>query len=58
MPWKPGDAKSKTKAASTPKAKRQWAHVANSALARGASEGSAVRQASAVVKHVKKGRSK
>jgi len=50
MPWKPPDAKRKTAAASTPKAKRQWAHVANAALGRGASEGSAVKQANAVVK--------
>lgn len=50
MPWKPSEAKAKTKAAATPKAKRQWSHVANAALKRGASEGSAIRQANAVVK--------
>jgi hypothetical protein len=54
VPWKPAEAKSKTKAASTPKAKRQWAHVANAAMERGASESSAIRQASAAVKRSKK----
>lgn len=50
MPWKPSDAPKHTKAAKTPKAKRQWAKVADSALSRGSSEGSAVRQANAAVK--------
>lgn len=50
MPWIPGDAAGHTKKADSAIAKRQWAHVANSALERGASEGSAVRQANAVVK--------
>jgi uncharacterized protein YdaT len=54
MPWSSKDAKAKTKAAVTPKEQRQWADVANSALKRGASEGSAVRQANAVVKKTKK----
>jgi len=39
-----------TKAASTPKKKRQWEHVYESAKKRGASPGSAIRQASATVK--------
>jgi len=49
MPWKANEAKRHTKKASTPKKKRQWKDVANSAMARGASEGSAIRQANAVV---------
>lgn len=39
-----------TKKATTPKLKRQWEHVRESAERRGASAGSAVRQANAVVK--------
>lgn len=38
-----------TKKATTPKLKRQWSHVERSALDRGASAGSAIRQANAVV---------
>lgn len=53
MPWGKSDAKRHTKAASTPKKERQWKDVANSALKRGASEGSAIRQANAVVKKSK-----
>ena len=49
MPWTAGDAQAKTHKASTPKKRRQWSAVANSVLARGASEGSAIRQANAVV---------
>jgi hypothetical protein len=56
MPWKPKDAKRHTKKANTPKKQREWVAVANSALASGDSEGSAIRQANAVVagtaKHV------
>jgi len=50
MPWNPKDAKRHTKKAKGAKAKRQWSHVANSVLSRGGSEGSAVRQANAVIK--------
>lgn len=50
MPWTPTSAKSHTKKANTAKKQRQWAEVANSVLLRGASEGSAVRQANAAVK--------
>ena len=39
-----------TKKATTPKLKRQWAHVEQSALDRGASPGAAVRMANGVVK--------
>lgn len=42
-----------TKKATTPKLKRQWDHVYNSAKSRGASPGSAVRQANAAVKSAK-----
>jgi hypothetical protein len=45
-----------TKAASTPKAKRTWEHVYSSAKSRGASPGSAIRQANASVS--KKGKKK
>ena len=38
-----------TKKATTPKLQRQWSHVETSAKARGASPGSAIRQANAAV---------
>lgn len=50
MPWTAKDAKRHTKKARTSKQKRQWRDVADSALKRGASEGSAIRQANAAVK--------
>jgi len=43
-----------TKKADTPKKKRQWEHVEESARKRGASPGSAIRQANAAVKKGKK----
>lgn len=49
MPWKPSDAKRFTKKARSAVAKRQFAHVANNMLKRGASEGAAIRAANAVV---------
>lgn len=49
MPWNPGDALRHTRRAVTPKARRQWAHVANSALARGEDEGTAVKEANGVI---------
>lgn len=52
MPWGPKDAKKHTKKASTPKKKRQWAHVADSMLESGKSEGAAIRAANAVVKGI------
>lgn len=59
MPWGAGQATRFTKKASTPKKKRQWADVADSALARGASDASAIRQANAVVgRHVSPSRRK
>jgi hypothetical protein len=53
MPWQPSDATRHTKKAISKVAKRQWSDVADSALKRGASEGSAIRQANAVVKRRK-----
>lgn len=50
MPWSAGDAERHTKKAKTPAQKRQWAHVANSALSGGDDEGSAIQQANAVVR--------
>lgn len=43
-----------TKKATTPKLKRQWSHVYSSAKTRGASPGSAIRQANAAVKRGKR----
>jgi len=56
MPWTSRSAKRHTKKATTAKKKRQWSKVANSALKRGASEGSAIRQANAAVKRKRKKR--
>lgn len=49
MPWTAKDATRFTHKANTPRKKRQFSHVANSMLRRGASEGSAIRAANAVV---------
>lgn len=51
MPWTAKDAHRHTKKANSAKKQRQWAHVADNALAKGQSEGSAIRQANAVVGH-------
>lgn len=53
MPWTPKDAQRHTHKAKSTKAQRQWSDVANSALSRGASESSAIRQADSVVAHRK-----
>lgn len=45
-----------TKKASTPKLKRQWNHVYESAKSSGNSAGSAIRQANAAVKKNKRGK--
>lgn len=50
MPWTAANARSKTKKASSPKAKRQWAKVANKVLGDSGDEGKAVRIANAAVK--------
>ena len=49
MPFTTSDARKHTKKARTAKQKRQWVQVANQALASGASDASAIRQANAVV---------
>lgn len=54
MPWSSKDAKKHTRKADSGKKQRQWAHVADAALERGQSEGSAIRQANAVVKRRKR----
>ena len=54
MPWKPKDAGKKTHRATSPKAKRQWATVANQVLTKTHDEGRAVREANAAVKRRKK----
>ncbi len=53
MPWKNSDARKFTKKARSKTAKKQWRAVANSALARGLSDASAVRMANSVVKRRK-----
>ena len=50
MPWSPSDATQKTKTATTPKRKRQWADVADSVLKRTGDEGRAVRTANGILK--------
>lgn len=50
MPWKTDDVKHKTKKAKSAKAKRQWTHVANSALKSGDSEATAIKKANSVIK--------
>lgn len=50
MPFAAADATGHTKKASTPRLRRLWSTVANSALKRGDSEGAAIRQANAVVR--------
>ena len=50
MPWDTKDATRFTKKAKSKVAKRQWKDVADSALERGESDASAIKQANAVVK--------
>ena len=47
MPWTAKDAKRKTRKATTPKARRAFAHAANGVLARTGNEGRAVRAGNA-----------
>lgn len=49
MPFTTADVGKHTKKATTPKQKRQWVAVANSALNRGLPEGRAIASANAVV---------
>ena len=58
MPFKASDATRHTKKAKSPKAKRQFAHVANSMMERGFSEGRSIRAANSVVKNRGRGRKK
>ena len=50
MPWNSKDVSGKTKAAKSPKAKRQWVDVANSVLKKTGDEGRAIREANSVAK--------
>jgi hypothetical protein len=50
MPWSPSDATKFTKKAKTPKQKRQFSDVANSALSRGLSDREAIMEANAAVR--------
>lgn len=49
MPWGAGDASSKTHKANTPKKQRQWAHIANSELARTGDDATAIKAANGVI---------
>ncbi len=51
MPWNPGDATGKTKKATTPATRKQWADTANAVLEKSGDEGKAVRIANAAVKN-------
>jgi len=50
MPWTPNSAGRHTKKAKSPKAKRQWAAVANNVLQETGDEGRAIASANAAVK--------
>ncbi len=54
MPWTPKQATKHTKKAKSPKAKRQWAHIADQVLAKTGDEARAIRTASGVIKRRKK----
>jgi hypothetical protein len=54
MPWDSSDAYRKTHKATSAGKKRVWAQVANRELRSGASEGSSIRQANAVVARIKR----
>lgn len=57
MPWEHNEeVKHKTRKARTEKQKRQWREIANSVLEHGGSEGSAIRQASGVIKKRNRGK--
>jgi hypothetical protein len=49
MPWSASDASAKTHKAKSPKKKRMWAKIANSALSRGEPEGTAIKMANGVL---------
>lgn len=50
MPWNPADATRHDKKADTPKKQRQWSDIADSALARGEDEATAIREANGVLR--------
>jgi hypothetical protein len=50
MPWKPSDAKKKTKKADTKPEQKQWATVANKVLKSTGDDAKAVRAANAAIK--------
>ena len=50
MPWVNKDATRHTKKAKSNQQKRQWRKIANSALARGLSEGESIREANGVLR--------
>jgi len=52
MPWTPDDATSHTKKATSEKAKRRWAEIANQVLEKTGDEGRAIREANAVIARV------
>lgn len=54
MPWSASDARSKTKKARTPGAKKQWAATADAVLAKSGDEGKAIRIANAAIKRRRK----
>lgn len=54
MPWKPSDAKAKTKKANTPKRQRQWRDVANAVLKKTGDEARAIQTANGVIKKAQK----
>jgi hypothetical protein len=56
VPWKPGDAKRHTKAASSPAKRDQWSATANSVLKQTGDEARAIRIANAAVRPRGKGR--
>ena len=49
MPWTAKDASKHIKKAKSAVAKRQWAHVANSVLAKTKNDATAIREANAVI---------
>ena len=55
MPWTSRSVRRHNRAAArSPRKKRAWVRTANGALRRGASEGSAIRQANAAARRVKR----
>lgn len=55
MPWKPEDAKHKTKKADTPEKQSLWSRIANQVLKDTGDEARAVREANSAIKRMKHG---